>query len=51
MQTQETSLPDVFQKSDPLGQFIRLEEKVKGIQVLRKERIFWTSKPKKGATS
>lgn len=37
VQTKKDSLPDVFQKPNPLGEFTRLEEKVMGTQVLREE--------------
>lgn len=37
METEEDSLPDVFQKLNPLEVFTRLEEKIKAIHVLKDE--------------
>lgn len=37
VQAEKDSLPDVFQKPNPLGEFTRLEEKVMGTQALREE--------------
>lgn len=50
-ETKEDSLPDDFQKPNALGEFITLEGKGKGTQVLKEETVVWKSREKKGATS
>lgn len=47
-ETKEDSFRDDFPKPNAFGEFITLEGKGKGTQVLKEETVVWKSREKKG---